>query len=127
MLSELRGQARFGLVYPCYLPNAQTLTSTSLQGATGRQQAELVFSGPFDLTVRQAQVPPAVSPDPAGASRRTIDLFPNVQATFIERNDGTRKALYHLLWDANGLYYEIQALGPPLQSQTIVNIARSLQ
>jgi hypothetical protein len=127
MISELRGQARFALLYPCYLPNAQTLTSTSLVGATGRQQAELVFAGPFDLTVRQAQFPPAVSPDPTGASRRTINLFPNVQATVIERNDGTNKALYHLFWSSNGVYYEVQALGPPLQTQTILKIARSLE
>jgi hypothetical protein len=127
LLSELRGQARFGIVYPCYLPNPQQLSSTSLQGAAGRQQAELVFSGPFDLTIRQAQIPPAVSPDPAGASKRTVDLFPNTPATFIERNDGTSKALYHLFWNANGIYYEVQALGPPLQSQTIIRVARSLQ
>jgi hypothetical protein len=87
----------------------------------------MVFSGTFDLTLRQAQIAPAVSADPAGASRRTIDLYPNVQATFIEQNDGTSKALYHLLWQQNGLFYEVQAYGPPLQSQTIVKVARSLQ
>jgi hypothetical protein len=127
MLSDLRAKTRFAIVYPCYLPNAQDLTAATVQGNTGRQQAELVFSGPFDLTVRQAQFPPAVSPDPAGASKRAVDLFPNVQATLIERNDGTSKALYHLFWGTNGLYYEVQALGPPLQSQTILKIARSLQ
>ena len=127
LLSQARGQARFSLVYPCYLPNVQTLTAANVEGIAGRQQAELVFGGTFDLTVRQAQVPASVSADPAGASRRTIDLYPNVQATFIQRNDGTSKALYHLIWNQNGIFYEIQAFGPPLQSQTIVDVARSLQ
>ena len=127
LLSEVRGQARFALLYPCYLPNVQDLSSASVQGTTGRQQTEMVFSGTFDLTLRQAQVPPAVSADPAGASRRTIALYPNVQAAFIEQNDGTSKALYHLLWQQDGVFYEVQAYGPPLQSQTILKVARSLQ
>jgi hypothetical protein len=127
LLTEARGQARFALVYPCYLPNVQNLSSASVLGTTGRQQAEMVFSGTFDLTLRQGQIAPAVSADPAGASRRTIDLYPNVQATFIEQNDGTSKALYHLFWQQDGVFYEVQAYGPPLQSQTIVKVARSLQ
>jgi hypothetical protein len=109
------------------LPNAQLLESASVQGPSGRQRADLVFDGPFDLTVRQSQVPPPVSPDPAGASRRVVDLFPNVRATYIERNDGTSKALYHLFWEVNGLFYEVQAFGPPLQSRAILQVARSLQ
>ncbi len=99
----------------------------AVTGQPGRQQAELVFDGPFDLTLRQAQYAPAVSADPAGASRTEIDLLPNVRATLIERNDGTRKALYHLLWQRNGIYYEVQALGPPLQRRTILLVATSLQ
>ena len=45
----------------------------------------------------------------------------------IERNDGTRDALYHLFWQQNGIYYEVQAFGPPLQRRAILEFARSLQ
>ncbi len=127
LLSQARGQAKFSLSYPCFLPNVQDLTKANVEGVAGRQQAELVFNGTFDLTIRESQVAPAVSADPAGASRRTLDLYPNVPATFIERNDGSNKALYHLFWTQNGLFYEVQAAGPPLQSDAIVQIARSLQ
>ena len=99
----------------------------AVTGQPGRQQAELVFDGPFDLTLRQSQYPPAVSADPAGASHSEVALFPNVRATLIEVNDGTSRALYHLLWDQNGVYYELQALGPPQQRRTVLEIARSLQ
>jgi hypothetical protein len=127
VLAQVRRQAGFGLLYPCYLPNAQVLESATVQGIAGRQQADMVFDGPFDLTLRQSQFPPAVAPDPAGASRRVVNLFPNVRATFIERNDGTSKALYHLFWETNGLHYEVQAFGPALQSRAILQVARSLQ
>jgi hypothetical protein len=127
LLARVRAESGFGLLYPCYLPNSQVLESATIQGSGGRQQADFVFDGPFDLTLRQSQFPPAVSPDPAGASRRIVDLFPNVRATFIERNDGTSKALYHLFWESNGLHYEIQAFGPALQSRAILQVARSLQ
>jgi hypothetical protein len=127
VLTRARQQARFTVLYPCQLPNAQHLVSSSVQGAPGKQQAELVFSGPFDLTVRQAQYPPAVNPDPVGASRTRIDLFPNVQADLIERLDGSSKALYHLFWQRDGLYYEVQAVGPPQQRRTVLLVATSLQ
>jgi hypothetical protein len=93
----------------------------------GRQQAELVFTGPFDLTIRQSQFAPAVSPDPSGASRTVIDLFPNVRATLIERYDGTSRALYHLFWERDGIHYEVQAVGPHQQRRLILLIATSLQ
>jgi len=96
-------------------------------GDPGRQQAELVFSGAFDLTIRQAQVPPAVPPDPAGASRRTIDLFPNVKAILIEINDGSGDAQYHYFWQRDGIYYELQSVGPPLQERVMRQVATSLQ
>ena len=99
----------------------------AVTGQPGRQQAELVFDGPFDLTLRQSQYPPAVAADPAGASHSEVALFPNVRATLVERNDGTRCALYHLFWEQDGLFYEVQASGPPLQRRTILNVARSLQ
>jgi hypothetical protein len=96
-------------------------------GERGRQKAELTFSGPFDLTVRQSQFPPAVNPDPAGASRRFVDLLPNVRATLIEKNDGSNRALYHLFWEQNDLFYEVQASGPALQQRLILLVATSLQ
>jgi hypothetical protein len=127
MLQRAESTAGFDVLYPCFLPQAQNLSSTSVIGEAGRRQAELVFDGPFDLTIRQAQFPPAVSPDPAGASRITIDLFPNVKATLIEVNDGTGEALYHLFWERQGIYYELQAYGPPLQRRAILNVATSLE
>jgi hypothetical protein len=126
-LTQARQQAGFTLLYPCYLPAGQTLDSTSVTGDPGRQMAEFVFVGPFDLRIRQAQYPPAVAPDPVGASQTFISLFPNVQATLIERNDGTRQAMYHLFWSRNGVYYELQAFGPPLQRRLILQIATSLE
>jgi hypothetical protein len=96
-------------------------------GDAGRQQAELVWDGPFDLTLRQSQLAPAVAPDPAGASHIIIDLFPNVPATLIEQNDGSGHALYHLFWQRGGVYFEVQAVGPPLQRRAVLKIATSLQ
>ena len=96
MLNQARTQARFAVLYPCQLPAGESLTGSSVQGTPGRQQAELVFGGAFDLTLRQSQYPPPLAADPTGASRIVIDLFPNVPATLIEVNDGSRKAQYHL-------------------------------
>ena len=127
LLAQAQAKAAFDVLYPCVLPNAQYLTSQSVTGNPGRQQVELVFTGPFDLTIRQAQFPPPASPDPTGASRSGIDLFPNVRAILIERNDGSSDALYHLYWQSGGINYEVQALGPPLQRRTILLIATSLQ
>lgn len=109
------------------MPATQRLESATVTGAPGRQQVELIFAGTFELTIRQAQFPPAVNPDPSGASRSTVDLFPNTQAIFIERNDGSEKALYHLFWARNGIFYELQASGPPLQRRAILRIATSLE
>jgi hypothetical protein len=125
-LLRARGQANFDVLYPCQLPGGERLESSSVTGTPGRQQAELVFAGPFDLTIRQSQYPPAVAPDPAGASRIVVDLFPNVRADLIERNDGSSRALYHLFWSRNGVYYEVQAFGPPLQRRHILMVATSL-
>ena len=127
LLQKARTGAAFTLLYPCSMPGSQQLTSSSVIGDKGRQQAELVFSGAFDLTIRQSQFPPAVSPDPAGASRRTIDLFPNVKATLIEINDGSGSAQYHYLWERGGIYFELQAVGPPLQERSLRQVATSLQ
>jgi hypothetical protein len=127
LLQSARKQASFTLLFPCYLPLSQKLTDSSVTGDPGRQEADLVWGGPFEMTVRQSQFAPAVSPDPTGASRVVVDLFPNVSATLIEQNDGTGKALYHLFWERGEIYYELQAFGPPLQRQTILQIARSLQ
>jgi hypothetical protein len=115
------------LLYPCSLPGSQRLASSSVTGDAGRQQTELVFSGPFDMTVRQSQVPPAVGPDPAGASRRTIDLFPNVRATLIEINDGSGDAQYHYFWQRDGIYFELQSVGPALQERAMRQVATSLR
>jgi len=122
-----QAQANFPILYPCYMPAAHRLESATVTGAPGRQQVELIFAGPFELTIRQSQFPPAVNPDPSGASRSTVDLFPNTQAIFIERNDGSEKALYHLFWARNGMFYELQASGPPLQRRAILRVATSLE
>ena len=127
LLERARNETSFTVLYPCKLPSAQKLVSTSTTGVRGRQQTELVFNGPYEMTIRQSQVAPAVSPDPAGASRVDIQLFSNTTAALIERNDGSRKALYHLYWFRNGLYYELQAFGPPLQRRQILQIATSLE
>lgn len=127
LLQRTRDEADFNVLYPCQLPLGQSLRSGTVTGAPGRQQAELVWDGPFDLTLRQAQYPPAVSPDPAGASTIAVNLFANVRATLIERNDGSGGALYHLLWQRDGIYYEVQAVGPPLQRRAILNVATSLE
>ena len=124
---RVRDQAGFEVLYPCSVPGGTSLANGSVIGTDGRQQAELVFEGVFDLTVRQAQFPPVVAPDPAGAARRTIDLFPNVRATLIEINDGSGNASYHYFWDRNGIFYEVQAIGPPLQERAIRAVATSLQ
>ena len=127
IITQARQKTDFELNYPCYLPNSQVLESHSVTGEAGRQRSELVFNGPFEISIRQAQVPPLVEPDPTGASRRSIFLFDGIQASFIERTDGTSKALYHLYWERNGFFYELQAFGPYQQQRTILQIARSLQ
>ncbi len=127
LINEARDQAGFPLVFPCYLPNAEDLESTAVTGEPGQQAASFVWTGPFDFTIRQSQIPPAVSPDPSGASRVTIDLFPSIQATLIEQNDASGDALYHLFWTQENVYYELQAYGPPQQRRIVLQIARSLQ
>jgi len=115
------------VLYPCSLPGGTELYDGSITGDAGRQQVELFFEGVFEIAVRQAQFPPAVAPDPTGATRRTIDLFPNVPAALIEINDGSGDASYHYFWERNGIFYELQAVGPPLQERTIRAVATSLQ
>lgn len=126
-LESARAEAEFEVLYPCSLPGATQLYGASVTGEPGRQSAELQFDGVFELTVRQAQFPPAVPPDPTGASRRTIDLFPNVRATLIEINDASGDASYHYYWERGGVFYEVQAVGPPLQERAIRAVATSLQ
>jgi hypothetical protein len=127
LIEDAASQAGFPLVYPCYLPNAQTLESTAVIGEPGRQSASFVWTGPFEFTIRQSQYPPAVAADPAGVSRSALDLFPNVRAELIERNDGSGDAMYHLLWQRDDIYFELQAFGPPQQRRLILEIARSLE
>jgi hypothetical protein len=127
VLNQARSRAGFTVLYPCQLPAGENLDTMTVVGQPGRQQLEFVFVGPFDLKVRQAQYPPAMLPDPAGASRSVVELFPNVRGTLIEVNDGTGKALYHLFWEQNGIFYEVQALGPPLQRRAVLLVATSLQ
>ena len=127
LVQSARQAAGFVLLYPCYVPNAQTLESTAVTGEPGRQATSFVWTGPFEFTIRQSQYPPAVSPDPSGASLSTLDLFPNVRADLIERNDASGDAMYHLLWQRNNVYYELQAFGPPQQRRIILEIARSLE
>ncbi len=115
------------MLYPCFVPGGTQLSGGTIVGSPGRQQAELVFAGVFDLTIRQAQYPPAVAPDPTGASRRVIDLFPNIPADLIEINDGSSHASYHYFWERDGIYYEVQAIGPALQEHAIREVATSLQ
>lgn len=50
-----------------------------------------------------------------------------MRAILLEVNDGTRKALYHLFWERDGLFYELQAVGPPLQRRQILQVATSLE
>jgi hypothetical protein len=127
ILRRTRDGADFAVRYPCHMPLGQQLSSSTVTGVSGRQQAELVFSGTFDLTIRQAQFPPAISPDPSGASRRTIDLFPNTRAILIEINDASGDAQYHYFWERDGFYFELQSVGPPLQERTMRQVATSLQ
>jgi hypothetical protein len=127
ILAKARQASAINLQFPCTLPAAETLISSSTTGPPGRQRTELVFNGPYDLTLRQSQYAPPPSQDPAGASRTTIDLFPNVKADFIQVNDGSQKATYDLQWVRNAIYYEVQAYGPPLQQRQVLDLARSLQ
>jgi hypothetical protein len=126
VLNDARSRATLPVLYPCQLPAGETLLSGSVTGDRGRQQAELVFGGPFDLRLRQSQYPPPRDADPTGASQSVVRLFPNVQGTLVERNDGSTKALYHLFWVKDGLYYEVQAVGPPLGRDYILQVATSL-
>ena len=127
LLADARRQINFNLLYPCRLPGATYLESIAVTGMPGRQQVELTFDGPFEMAVRQSQVPPPLNPDPTGASRTDIDLFADVRGVLIERNDGSARALYHLYWNRGGLFYEVQATGPPLQRRQILQVATSLQ
>jgi hypothetical protein len=128
LLRQARDQVGFEILYPCELPNSQRLSTVSVIGDTGKQSVTLVFDGPFELSVRQSQVAPLVNADPAGASHSVVDnLFPGVDADLIEINDGSSKALYHLVWARGGMYYEVLAVGPPLQRRAVLDAARSLQ
>ncbi len=127
LLQSARGQAAFTLRFPCYLPLSEQLSDSTATGDAGRQEIDLVWTGPFDMTIRQSQFAPAVSPDPTGSSREDIQLFSNVSAALITEDSGTGHTLYHLFWQQGDIYYELQANGPPLQRDTILKIARSLQ
>jgi hypothetical protein len=126
VLNDVRSRAALPVLYPCQLPAGSSLLSGTVTGPAGRQQVEMISGGAFDLTLRQSQYPPAPSNDPVGASRTLVQLFPNVQATLVETVDGSNKAQYHLMWTQGGIYYEIQALGPPLRRDYILAAGRSL-
>jgi hypothetical protein len=127
LLERLQDEAGFEVLYPCDLPAGQTLSTGIVEGEGSRRSATMEFEGPFDIVLRQALAPPAVSPDPTGASRQMIDLFPDIRAILIELNDGTRKSFYHVLWERNGIYYEVIANGPPQTRRHILDFATSLQ
>jgi hypothetical protein len=126
IIAQAQQRTRFQLDYPCYLPNSQVLESHSVTGNVGQQRSEFTFTGPFDIAIRQAQVAPPLEPDPTGATHTTIMLMEGVRADFIQRTDGSSKALYHLYWERNGFFYELQAFGPYTQQRTILQVARSL-
>jgi hypothetical protein len=126
-LNAARDEAAFPLRYPCHIPGATHFYDASVTGNPGRQQAELFFEGSFDITVRQSQFPPTVPPDPTGATHRVVDLFPNVAADLIEINDASGRASYHYYWEQDGIYYELQAVGPPLQERDLRAVATSLE
>src|SRR5262249_3053972 len=126
-LKEARGKTGFSLLFPCPLPGGGSLTSAHGVGGRGQQSATMAFSGPFDMTLRQSQVAPRVSADPAGSTHITVSLFSNVKADLIERNDGSRRAEYHVIWSQGTMFYELLADGPPLSRDLILNVARSLQ
>jgi hypothetical protein len=126
-LQRARDEAAFEFQYPCSTPGATQFYDASVTGEPGRQQVQLFFEGVFDLTVRQSQFPPTVPPDPTGATRRVIDLYPNVQASLIEINDASGNASYHYYWEQDGIFYELQAVGPPLQERTLREVATSLE
>jgi len=127
ILTEGRTKARFNLLYPCQLPGGEALTAINVSGTAGQQTAVLAFDGPFDMTVRQSQVAPILSPDPAGTSHIVVDLFPNIKADVIERNDASRNAEYRVVWAQGGVFFEVLAAGPPLSREQILKVARSLQ
>ena len=126
-LNDGKSKAAFPLVYPCDLPGGETLTAIQVTGATGKQTAVLAFDGPFDMTVRESQVAPAINADPGGTTHIVLNLFPNTKADVIERNDGSAKAEYRIVWSQAGIYYEVLASGPPLSREQILKVARSLQ
>jgi hypothetical protein len=126
-LESTRLRADFTLLFPCYLPNTERLMQGSVVGEQGEQRTEITFEGAFDMALRQSQVPPPIEAEQTGASRITLQLFPGTEALLIEKNDGSSRALYHLLWERGGTHYELQAFGPPLQRATVLKIARSLQ
>src|SRR5262249_23934120 len=117
----------FPLLYPCELPAGEKLTAVTIAGEIGAQSGTLTFGGPFDMTLRQSQVPPALSADPAGASLIIIDLVPSVKPQLIQRHDGSRKAEYHLVWNQQGIFYDLLADRPPLSREQILKAARSLK
>ena len=128
LLAQGRSEASFDFQYPCRLPNSQSLVNVAVVGAAGRQSVTLSWDGPFDLSIQQSQVAPLQNADPAGASHIVLDdLFPGVRADLIEINDGSRRAQYRLIWARAGIYYEVVAVGPPLQRRVILDIARSLE
>jgi hypothetical protein len=126
-IADGKSKAGFPVLYPCKLPNSQTLTSFDVVGAPGKQSVSITFDGPFEITIRQSQIAPVVNADPTGASHTVVrDLFPGTDADLIEINEGTGKAQYHLIWSRGPMYYEVLMTGPPLQRKAVLDLARSL-
>jgi hypothetical protein len=126
-LDDAKAKTGFPVLYPCRLSANETLTSITVSGDSGKQSVTMVFAGDYEMTVRQSQVAPAVNPDPTGATHTTIDFLPGVRADLIERNDGSRTALYDFFWQKGLIYYELLAVGPPQQREQLKEIATSLQ
>ena len=127
MLEQARTEAGFRIQYPCQLPAGERLASVALTGQPGKRTVALAFEGPFEISLHQSQVAPAYGPDPTGASRVNVDLFPGVRGILLERYDGSRKAQYDIFWDRDGLHYELLVVGPPLSRRQVLLFVTSLE
>ncbi len=127
MLAEGRSSVPFPVLYPCTLPNGESLTNVAVTGERGRQAVTLTFDGPFEMSLRQSEAAPVYSPDPAGTSRSPVSLFPGVSGTLIERYDGSRHAQYQVVWERDDIFYELIAVGPPLQREQVLLVITSLE
>lgn len=127
LIAENRGKALFSVLYPCKLPNSQTLTAFDVIGPSGKQTVSITFDGPFQITIRQSQVAPVTNPDPSGASHTVLrNLFPGSDADLIEIYEGSSQTRYDLFWARQNVYYEVLMTGPPLQRKIVLDLTHSL-